>query len=116
MTTDPNLRLIVAVAWKVTRMTVLILVVFFQPQSLRAGESSTTEGIFNYALVGIAQFDGVSYASLIDRQTQKHFLLSNGETVGDLTLVSVLPDSDPRDLPPSFSVTATRCSLNWRPG
>jgi hypothetical protein len=43
----------------------------------------------NYALVGVAQFDGTSYASLIDKQSQEHFLVSDSKPSHGLTLVSV---------------------------
>ena len=43
----------------------------------------------DYQLVGLAQFDGVSYASLIDKQTQEHFVLSSDKPVKSLTLISV---------------------------
>jgi hypothetical protein len=50
----------------------------------------------DYALVGVAQFDGVSYVSLIDKQTQgDHFVLSSDKPIKDakhnldLKLVSI---------------------------
>jgi len=43
----------------------------------------------DYQLVGIAQFDGVSYASLIETQNQQHFLLSSDQPARGLTLVSI---------------------------
>jgi hypothetical protein len=43
----------------------------------------------DYQLVGMAQFDGVSYASLVDRQTQEHFVLASDKPVKNLTLVSI---------------------------
>ena len=47
------------------------------------------QGSPDYQLVGIAQFDGVSYASLIESQTGQHFLLSSEKPVRGLTLISV---------------------------
>jgi hypothetical protein len=43
----------------------------------------------DYQLVGMAQFDGVSYVSLIDKQTQEHFVLASDKSVKNLTLVSI---------------------------
>jgi len=47
----------------------------------------------DYALKGIAQFDGISYASLIDKRSPgpepEHFLLSSDKPVKGLTLVSI---------------------------
>jgi hypothetical protein len=47
----------------------------------------------DYQLVGLAQFDGVSYASLIDKQTQEHFIVTSEKPVKNLTLISVQHDS-----------------------
>jgi hypothetical protein len=41
----------------------------------------------DYALVGIAQFDGVSYASLIEKQSQEHFVISSDKPYKNLKLV-----------------------------
>lgn len=43
----------------------------------------------DYQLVGLAQFDGISYASLIEKQSQEHFILASNKPVKDLKLVSV---------------------------
>jgi hypothetical protein len=45
----------------------------------------------DYALVGVAEFDGVYYASLIDQKNQEHFLISTAKPARGLTLVSVTP-------------------------
>ena len=50
------------------------------------------QGSFNYSLVGVARFDGISYASLIDRQTKEHFLLSTEKAENGLTLTSITSD------------------------
>ncbi len=42
-------------------------------------------------LVGIAAFDGVSYASLIDRKNQEHFLISSDKTTNGIKLTSITP-------------------------
>jgi len=46
-------------------------------------------GTQDYQLVGLARLDGVSYASLIDKQTQEHFVLASDKPVKNLTLVSI---------------------------
>ena len=48
----------------------------------------------DYQLVGLAQFDGVSYASLVDKQTQEHFVLASDKPVRNLTLVSIAHTAD----------------------
>jgi hypothetical protein len=45
----------------------------------------------DYQLVGIAQFDGISYASLIDKQTQEHFVVSSDKPFKNISLVSISP-------------------------
>jgi len=45
----------------------------------------------DYALVGIAQFDGIYYVSLIDQKNQEHFLVSTSKPARGLVLVSVTP-------------------------
>lgn len=57
-----------------------------------APAAATTE----YQLIGAARFDGISYASVIDKQSQKHLLLSSDKAVSDLTLISVSYDSSGR--------------------
>jgi hypothetical protein len=54
-----------------------------------AGATST-----DYQLVGMAQFDGVSYASLIDQQTSEHFVLTSEKPVKNLTLVALHHDAN----------------------
>jgi hypothetical protein len=51
----------------------------------------------DYTLVGIAQFDGVAYASLVEKQNQEHFLLSGDKPVRGLTLVSIARGHDGTD-------------------
>ena len=53
------------------------------------------QGSPDYQLVGIARFDGVSYASLIETQTQQHFLLSSDQPVRGLTLISITRGQGP---------------------
>jgi hypothetical protein len=50
----------------------------------------------DYALVGIAEFDGISYASIIDKksQNQEHILLSSEKDADGLKLVSVARGKD----------------------
>lgn len=49
------------------------------------------QGSPDYQLFGVARYDGVSYASLIESQTQQHFLLSTEKPVRGLTLISITP-------------------------
>lgn len=48
----------------------------------------------DYSLVGIAQFDGIYYANLVDKQSQEHFLVTSKMPVRGLTLVSVAQGHD----------------------
>ena len=47
----------------------------------------------DYELVGLAQFEGVTYVSLIDKQSQEHFVLASDKPVRNLTLVSISHNS-----------------------
>jgi hypothetical protein len=50
---------------------------------------------FEYSLVGIAQIDGVSYASLIDKSNSNHFLLAtDAKAIQGLRLISVTSGPD----------------------
>ncbi len=48
-----------------------------------------------YALVGAAEFDGVSYASVIDKKSQEHFVVTNKTPSHGLTLVSLAHGTGP---------------------
>jgi hypothetical protein len=48
----------------------------------------------DYSLYGVAQADGISYVSLIDKQSQEHFLVASNKPVKGVTLVSVTPGHD----------------------
>jgi hypothetical protein len=48
----------------------------------------------DYALVGVAQFDHVSYASLVDRHTQEHFVVSSEQPSHGVVLLSIIRDAD----------------------
>jgi hypothetical protein len=43
----------------------------------------------DYQLTGLAKFDGIAYASLINKQTQEHFLLTSAKPAQNLSLVSI---------------------------
>jgi hypothetical protein len=58
------------------------------PFAVETPEEDTTESA-DYALVGIAQIDGVSYASLIEKQNQNHLLISSDKPINGLTLNSI---------------------------
>lgn len=77
----------------------LLLVMFFVTdfRLLTADEAdaASSPNSFNYLLVGIAHFEGTSYASLIDRQTKYHFLLSSDKPNQGLKLISVGGDDSP---------------------
>ena len=51
----------------------------------------------DYFLVGIAKFDDVSYASVIERQNQEHFLISTDKPTRGLTLTSITRGQDGTD-------------------
>jgi hypothetical protein len=48
----------------------------------------------DYVLVGIANVDGISYASLIESQNQEHFLISSDKPIRGLTLTSITRNHD----------------------
>lgn len=58
------------------------------PFAVETPEDDATESA-DYALVGIAQIDGVSYASLIEKQNQNHLLISSDKPINGLTLNSI---------------------------
>jgi hypothetical protein len=51
----------------------------------------------DYMLVGIANVGGVSYASLLDRKNNEHFLISSEKAVKGLTLKSITRGHDISD-------------------
>jgi hypothetical protein len=51
----------------------------------------------DYMLVGFANVDGISYASLIDAHNQEHFLISTDKPIRGLTLNSITPGHDGSD-------------------
>lgn len=47
-----------------------------------------------YSLVGAAQFDGIAYASVIDKQSQEHFVVTSSTPSHGLTLVNLIRGQD----------------------
>jgi hypothetical protein len=43
----------------------------------------------DYELVGMAQFDGISYVSLVEKESSKHFTLTSEKPVDNIKLVSI---------------------------
>jgi hypothetical protein len=59
-------------------------------------ETARSVASFHYTLVGIAKFEGVSYASFIDERTGDHFLLSTqNKSDREVTLTAVHTQDDP---------------------
>jgi hypothetical protein len=58
------------------------------PFSVETPEDDTTQSA-EYSLVGVAQIDGVSYANLVEKQNQNHFLISSDKTINGLMLTAV---------------------------
>jgi hypothetical protein len=65
------------------------------PFSVASAEDEGGPSSPDYSLVGIAQFDGVSYASLVNKQTQEHFLVASDKPNEGFTLTSVTRGHDP---------------------
>jgi hypothetical protein len=59
--------------------------------------SETAQESSDYFLVGIAKVDGVSYASVIEKQNQEHFLISSDKPTRGLTLTSITRSPDGSD-------------------
>jgi len=59
--------------------------------------ASSTEPVASpdYSLSGLSKFDGISYANLIDKQKNEHFVLTSEKPVRGLTLVSIARAQDP---------------------
>ena len=51
----------------------------------------------DYFLVGIANIEGINYASVIERQSQEHFLISTDQTTRGLKLTSITRGHDGSD-------------------
>jgi hypothetical protein len=51
----------------------------------------------DYVLAGIAQIEGVSYASVIDRKSNEHFLVSSDKPTRGFTLTSITPGHNGSD-------------------
>jgi hypothetical protein len=58
------------------------------PFAVETPDQDTTESA-EYSLVGVAELDGVAYASLIDKQNQNHLLLASDKPINGLTLNSI---------------------------
>jgi hypothetical protein len=48
----------------------------------------------DFSLVGIAEFDGISYASIINKKDREHYLVSSDKDAGGLKLISITRGSD----------------------
>lgn len=59
-----------------------------------ATSDEVAESSPDYFLVGIANIDGISYASVIERQSQEHFLISTDKPARGLTLTSITRSQD----------------------
>jgi hypothetical protein len=59
-----------------------------------ATSEDTGESSPDYLMVGIANIDGVSYASVIERQTQEHFLISTDKANRGMTLSTINHNQD----------------------
>jgi len=82
------------------RILATLVFAFLFPHRAAADDSPNVTGSlptsFSYELVGIARFDGVSYASLVDPQTGYHFLLSTvTQSEQGIVLTSVQTNDDP---------------------
>ncbi len=58
-------------------------------QSPFAVASATVAASPDFALLAVAKIDGVSYATMLQKQTQQHFVVSSQEPAHGLTLVSI---------------------------
>jgi len=54
----------------------------------------TTDQSAEYVLVGIANLDGIDYASLVNKQTNDRYLLASGKPQNGLSLVSITHGED----------------------
>jgi hypothetical protein len=59
------------------------------PFAVASNDADTTATMSDYELAGVAQAGGVCYASLIEKRTQVHLLLSSDKSAGSLELVSI---------------------------
>lgn len=67
----------------------------------------------DYSLVGIAQFNGISYASLIAKQNQEYFLLTTDKPARGLTLVSISQEYNASDVMAVVRKDGRLVTLKW---
>jgi hypothetical protein len=64
------------------------------PFSVATPEAGDVGASPDYILVGLARVDGISYGSVIDRQSGEHFLISSDSATRGLRLSSISKSSD----------------------
>jgi len=64
-------------------------VVLWTKSPFAVGTGEPSEESPDYILGGIAQFDGVDYASLVEKKSNEHFLLVSDKTIRGLRLLSI---------------------------
>lgn len=77
-------------------LTISLFAATFTSHSLAANTWAITQekNLSDYSLVGVAYLDGISYASLVDRQSNEHFVLTTGKPDQGFTLTSLTKDFD----------------------
>jgi len=88
-------------------LALLVFAVSLDFRSVTATDLSPTTS--DFSLVGIARFDGASYACLFDAKTQRHLLLSTRDPESGLKLVSVASEDD--SVGPSALIQANGTSI-----
>lgn len=63
------------------------------PFAVETPDAVTTDSA-DYALVGVAQLGNVTYASLVDKHTNSHILVSSDKPLGNLSVTAVTKRSD----------------------
>lgn len=72
------------------------------PFAVETPEAEDGEESPDYSLVGVAQLDGIFYASVIEKQNQEHFLVSSDKPYKGLTLTSISHGHGATDTTASF--------------
>jgi len=67
------------------------------PFSVATSEDDSSVTSPDYMLVGVSNIDGISYASVVEKQNQEHFLISSDKPTRGMTVTSITRNHDNSD-------------------
>jgi len=89
----PDAAVVPGAGFSASRYQVLWTKSPFAVATAEAGADASPD----YLLYGIANVDGITYASVVDAHNQEHFLISSDKATRGLTLASITRSSDGSD-------------------